>query len=532
MVEYYKYNYYHSYKYEPLEIQYTYKRYNFELTFTYPGHLTPLLGMYYYKNLPEGHVLKLNQKIPKMEVYGLEKHTLEDINDFFSLFGEDRYIKNVEKLIFNYEKYKYMFWQLGFHKNNSFSIDLFIPPGDYTMFKEHFPEDEQKTLNENIRYSLGFLKRKNKDFYKEEYRVKHRLEWFDYFQKTLKIKFDFLDYIQNRENHNNNITKQRLYCLNKYTYENPNSGFEDPIFLKEVDKFIKNTENKLITFDFMQYLTYKEYKYLISNGFSIDYSSFTIQNINRNGFINMLYDILYFEEGFDLSILPTFDGDSDYFSDSSSFDLMIKFPNGDRCHNCRIFENNYTLHFYEKIYEKMEHDKLKKIILYETTNKYYVNYFLENVKKETLKWILNYFPETQDDLKRILFEKTKIIKEQLTHTKKFENDNNFTKSYFFKNILKDLVFIFKILKLFYESNILNKEYFVHEYEEKLNLKKLLIKIINLSPQNKNFYETLEIYNMVKELNQMIEKVRWENDLYYEDILNIHNKIIKIDNLIN
>ena len=43
----------------------------------------------------------------------------------------------------------------------------------------------------------------------------------------------------------------------------------------------------------MQYLTYKEYKYLMSNGFSIDYSSFTIQNINRNGFINMLYDVLY-----------------------------------------------------------------------------------------------------------------------------------------------------------------------------------------------------------------------------------------------
>ncbi len=532
MVEYYKYNYYHSYKYEPLEIQYTYKRYNFELTFTYPGHLTPLLGMYYYKNLPEGHVLKLNQKIPKMEVYGLEKHTLEDINDFFSLFGEDRYIKNVEKLIFNYEKYKYMFWQLGFYNYNSFSIESFIPPGDYTMFKQHFPEHEQSTLNENIRYSLGFLMRKNKNFYKEEYRVKHRLEWFDYFQKTLKIKFDFLDYIQNRENHNNNITKQNFYCLNKYTYENPNSGFEDPIFLKEVDKFIKNTENKLITFNFMQYLTYKEYKYFMSNGFSIDYSSFTVQNINRNGFIDMLYDVLYFEEGFDLSVLPTFDGDSNYFSDSSSFNLVIKFANGDRCYNCETFKRNYSLNFYEKLYEKMDHDKVKKIILEEIINKNYHIYFLISVKKETLIWILNYFPEIKEDLKEIFYKLVKSSKEELSRTKKYEENNNFSKSYFFKNILKDLIIIFNILKLFYESNILNKEYLLHEYEEKVNFRNLLTKIINLRPENKNFYETLEIYNMVKELNQMIEDVRWDNDLYYDDIFNMHKKIMILEDLVN
>ena len=49
---------------------------------------------------------------------------------------------------------------------------------------------------------------------------------------------------------------------------------------------------------------------------------------------------------------------------------------------------------------------------------------------------------------------------------------------------------------------------------------------------KNFYETLEIYNMVKELNKMIEDVRWDNDLYYEDIFNMHNKIMILDDLVN
>ncbi len=327
MDNFYKYRYFHNFNYDPLEITYTYKykkinkntniMEDFEMTFTYPGHITPLLGIHYYLNLPDNHPLKLKyediifeneisdeekHKLINNYVENLEKYTLDDINEFFNLFNENRLINNIKKLILNLNKYYFLFCSLGFNYHCQIYIYDYIEFENYLDFKSLFLQLEKKEENrdvfsripEYIKYLFGIpylLKPKNKTdrifIYDELYHIINRSDIYDYILSEIKLDFDFYNYIFYHRSHslminlkftnylNKNLHK---YNLNKYTYENPNSGLEDPIFIKYVDDFIKNykkakRKNKNIIFnlEFANYLTYKEYKYLKDNGIKFDF---------------------------------------------------------------------------------------------------------------------------------------------------------------------------------------------------------------------------------------------------------------------
>lgn len=361
----YKYRYYHNFNYEPLELNYTYNynKFNYinkneyvlpridssisgnllsfrerndeyiiencKLTFTFPEHITPLLGIHYYLNLPNYHPLKLNiedielkdnkieQRLEEVKqninqfVHNIEDYTLEDINDFFSIFNKDRLIDNIEKFLYNYIKYKKLFNLLGFNYNSNIHIEDYIKLDNYSNYKDLFinlqnKETEYFLMSSYIKYLFGIpysevykdSKKKHSSYiYIELFKVLNRIDIYEFIINNIKSEFNFYKYItiyrsaalkiNLRINHQKYLSEKiDNYNLNKYTYENPNSGLEDPIFIKYVDDFIKhykrkkNSVNKtpttqsvhiIFNLEFANYLTFKEYKYLKDNGIQFDF---------------------------------------------------------------------------------------------------------------------------------------------------------------------------------------------------------------------------------------------------------------------
>ncbi len=542
-----------SYDYEPLEISIDHeniiKNRNINYTFTIPGHLTPLLGVFYFQNLPDNNLFKNHYKKIKLEFgWFMENIEEKDIVDFFSLFDSKRNIVNIEKLVTNYEKYEKIFYGLNL-KNcdqyKNYRIYNFIPPGDYKCYAHLFSDKTVAKLPKYIQYVFGFRKRKDHDFFYEISNIKHNIEWFEYFTDTLKMKLDFEEYLIE-------FRKENLFYLNKYTYENENSGLEDPIFIKYVDKYIKkNTEKKLDVF-LLKYLSYKEYKYLKSNGFTIDYTSINkIECFSGSGFVEIFYGILYYEEEIYNKNLLNFSIEIYY----NKVELFGTRPNGRKSEIIYPFYWKYSLMFLDKVYEQIGHDNMYKLLI-NSGNMHIHNFGFNFLSLGTDRciWIFDRYEELKNKIFEYLnFDVNKFIKtntyefvviETPPHLQMYYSGKIVNSNMRFNNIvIRHLNRIFSSIIKMYELNLYKKEYILNTYiienyensgfnENELYveldpLKSCIIQLMNLLSKNKDDYERDFMFTVVNELKILVENINWEEDFDYIYILNINNKLHNI-----
>lgn len=524
MVEAYQDKYFHNYPYEPIEIKHIHKLDYKEIEIIYPGHMTPLLGPHYYKHLPDGHPLKLYKKIEHIETYSLEKYTKEEIQDLFNLFDKNRFIRNVEKCVVHYKRYKDLYSALGF-KLVDF-CDL-LPPDDYSSYKPLFPKDEMIYLSAHIEYSFGLSTRKSKNFLWYIGRLPYNLGWIDYY----KIKIDISKYIMETR-------KYEDYRLNKYTYDNPDSKFEDPVFIKFIDGFLKKNKDTTFDYEFMMKLTYKEFDYMYTHG-----AKFDIENIevfyesDRKEQIEMVYDKLWnYQGGILRERIPRFD----IVIDNYKKDIQSIHKDGKKL-GTLIFGliDNWNLkgmdYFFDIVNEQLGREKMTIYLKYEC------EYFIDLPRIENLKWLKINYPEL---VNTVLERYLRTFSERF-----FLNDVPKKIPYhqfFYKNIQCKSEDFQKISMLFEGDEEGWKEFLFKENSKSISLaivfeefKKLQIhyeeldKIIEKKPSNPYFEKNIELCKLHNDFNKNIGDILKSIDIfeYKENKVHISDMKEKIENMI-